>query len=169
MLPPQEVIDDEAEPGTVTLSQAAGIGEELSQYRVVKDRDGNLLWERSFYTKYFPRGDIWKVSTDMKGQAPIDPNPKYPPLPPTGVDSQTWLPGQEVSTRPSIPTEVWISGELQPQPVETTTEAVEQWTDPASADWTEPTGDSGMNWAPVDDGSWSGDTWSAPDGSAQSG
>ncbi len=27
MLPPQEVIDDEAEPGTVTLSQAAGIGE----------------------------------------------------------------------------------------------------------------------------------------------
>ena len=65
----------------------AGIGEELSHYRVVRDRNGELLWERSFYTKYFPRGDVWKVSPDMKGQAPIDPNAKFPPLPPAGIDS----------------------------------------------------------------------------------
>jgi vancomycin resistance protein YoaR len=170
MLPPQEVVDDEAEPGTVTLSQAAGIGEELSQYRVVKDRDGNVLWERSFYTKYFPRGDIWKVSEDMKGQAPIDPNAKFPPLPPTGVDSKTWVPGQEVSSSTSGTTEEWISGELQPQPVETEAVAEEQWIDTSSAEWTAPADDSSMNWAPpADDGSWSGDTWTATDGSAQSG
>jgi vancomycin resistance protein YoaR len=170
MLPPQEVVDDEAEPGTVTLSQAAGIGEELSQYRVVKDRDGNVLWERSFYTKYFPRGDIWKVSEDMKGQAPIDPNAKFPPLPPTGVDSKTWVPGQEVSSSTSGTTEEWISGELQPQPVETEAVAEDQWIDTSSAEWTAPADDSSMNWAPpADDGSWSGDTWTATDGSAQSG
>ena len=170
MLPPQEVVDDEAAPGTVTLSQAAGIGEELNQYRVVKDRNGNLLWERSFYTKYFPRGEIWKVSPDMKGQAPIDPNAKFPPLPPKGVDALTWLPGQEISSIPSVPTEVWISGELQPQPVEAAPETVEEWTDPATVEWSEPTQDDGMNWAPsADDGSWSSDTWSAADGSAQSG
>jgi vancomycin resistance protein YoaR len=170
MLPPQEVIDDEAEPGTVTLSQAAGIGEELSQYRVVKDRDGNLLWERSFYTKYFPRGDIWKVSPDMKGQAPIDPNAKFPQLPPAGVDSLTWVEGQELDEIPPVRTEVWRSGELQPQPVEPAPATVEEWTDPASVEWTEPTSDDGMNWAPpADDGSWSGDTWSPTDGSAQSG
>ena len=68
MLPPQEVVDDELDPGTVILAQVAGIGEELSHYRVVRDRNGELLWERSFYTKYFPRGDVWKVSPDMKGK-----------------------------------------------------------------------------------------------------
>jgi vancomycin resistance protein YoaR len=92
MLRPTEVVDDELDPGTVTLSQAAGIGEELSHYRVVRDRDGNVLWERSFYTKYFPRGDVWKVSPDMKGQAPIDPTAKFPPLPPAGIDSHGWVP-----------------------------------------------------------------------------
>ena len=185
MLPPQEVVDDEAAPGTVTLSQAAGIGEELTQYRVVKDRDGNVLWERSFYTKYFPRGDIWKVSDDMKGQAPIDPGAKFPPLPPSGVDGKTWVPGQEVTSSTST-TEEWIAGQLQPQPVvEAPAEAVDQWsdtsntdwtdtsgTDTGATDWTQPADDNGMNWAPpADDGSWSGDgdTWTAPDDSAQSG
>ena len=75
----------------------AGIGEELSHYRVVRDRNGELLWERSFYTKYFPRGDVWKVSPDMKGKAPIDRDAKFPPLPPAGVDSIGWFPGAEVA------------------------------------------------------------------------
>jgi vancomycin resistance protein YoaR len=95
MLPPQEVVDDELPAGTVTLSQQGSIGEELAQYRVVRDRNGELLWERSFYTKYYPRGDVWKVSPDMKGQAPIDPDFKFPPLPPAGIDSKLWVPGQE--------------------------------------------------------------------------
>jgi vancomycin resistance protein YoaR len=95
MLPPKEVVDDKLDPGTVLMTQSGGIGEELSQYRVVRDRDGKLLWERSFYTKYFPRGEIWKVSPDMKGQAPIEAGFDPPPLPPAGVDSKTWVPGME--------------------------------------------------------------------------
>jgi vancomycin resistance protein YoaR len=97
MLPPQEVVDEELDPGTVSLSQVAGIGEELSHYRVVRDRNGEVLWERSFYTKYFPRGDVWKVSPDMKGEAPIDRDAKLPPLPPAGVDSKGWFPGAELA------------------------------------------------------------------------
>jgi vancomycin resistance protein YoaR len=95
MLAPQELVDDELDPGTVTLAQVARIGEELSHYRVVRDRNGELLWERSFYTKYFASGDVWRVSPDMKGQAPIDRNFKPPPLPPAGIDSLDWVPGSE--------------------------------------------------------------------------
>jgi hypothetical protein len=117
MLPPQEVVDEELDPGTVTLEQVAGIGEELSHYRVVRDRNGELLWERSFYTKYFPRGDVWKVSADMKGKAPIDRNAKFPPLPPSGVDSMGWVPGAEAYT-----------GEGGTAPVEEWVAPVEEWT-----------------------------------------
>jgi vancomycin resistance protein YoaR len=127
MLPPQEVIDDELDPGTVTLAQVAGIGEELSHYRVVRDRNGELLWERSFYTKYFPRGDVWKVSKDMKGKAPIDRNAKFPPLPPSGVDSVGWVPGAEESTvelGQMTSAEEWVAPEEEWVP------PIEEWTPP---------------------------------------
>jgi hypothetical protein len=117
MLPPQEVVDDDLPPGTVNMSQQGSIGEELSQYRVVRDRDGNLLWERSFYTKYFPRGEVWEVSPDMKGQAPIDPNFKFPPLPPAGIDSKLWVPGQDdpaVASESGASTEVWSADAAAP-------------------------------------------------------
>jgi hypothetical protein len=99
----------------------AGIGEELSHYRVVRDRNGELLWERSFYTRYFPRGDVWKVSPDMKGQSPIDRDFKFPPLPPSGVDSIGWFPGAEVAA----PEEEWVAPE-------------EAWTPPAENEWVAP-------------------------------
>lgn len=118
MLGASEVVDDELDPGTVTLAQVAGIGEELSHYRVVRDRNGALLWERSFYTKYFPRGDVWKVSPDMKGQAPIDPGFKFPPLPPAGIDSHGWVPPAEIQD------EEW-------------TAAAEEWV-PPSEEWVPP-------------------------------
>jgi vancomycin resistance protein YoaR len=92
ILPPQEVVDSELDPGTVQQVQVAEIGEELSHYRVVRDRNGDVLWERIFYTKYYSRGDMWKVSPDMKGQAPIDPDFKPAPLPPAGVDAIGWDP-----------------------------------------------------------------------------
>jgi hypothetical protein len=107
----------------------AGIGEELSHYRVVRDRNGEVLWERSFYTKYFPRGDVWKVSPDMKGQAPIDRNFKFPPLPPSGVDSIGWVPGAEVAA----PEEEWTppveDGSVAPS--EEWVAPVEEWVPPA--------------------------------------
>ena len=127
MLAPQEVIDDELDPGTVTLSQVAGIGEELSHYRVVRDRNGELLWERSFYTKYFPRGDVWKVSKDMKGKAPIDRNAKFPPLPPSGVDSVGWVPGAEEYPAEG---ELAASADESVAPEEEWVPPIEEWTPP---------------------------------------
>ena len=121
MVAPREVVDEELDPGTVSLVQVAGIGEELSHYRVVRDRNGELLWERSFYTRYFPRGDVWKVSPDMKGQSPIDRDFKFPPLPPSGVDSIGWFPGAEVAA----PEEEWVAPE-------------EAWTPPAENEWVAP-------------------------------
>ncbi len=136
MLAPQEVVDDELDPGTVTLAQVAGIGEELSHYRVVRDRNGELLWERSFYTKYFPRGDVWKVSPDMKGKAPIDRNAKFPPLPPSGIDSIGWFPGAEVPgawLESAAPEEAWTPPveEEWVAPSEEWVAPVEEWVPPA--------------------------------------
>jgi vancomycin resistance protein YoaR len=112
MLQPSEVVDDKLDPGTIEEVQIGGIGEELSHYRVVRDRNGQVLWEGNFYTKYFPRGEVWKVSADMKGQAPIDKNFKAPPLPPAGIDSHNWTPGMDLSQLPTTATEgaIWTSG-----------------------------------------------------------
>jgi hypothetical protein len=49
----------------------------------VRDRDGNLLWERNFYTKFYPTGNTWTVSPDMRGKSPADPSRPLPPLPET--------------------------------------------------------------------------------------
>src|SRR5215210_6618789 len=129
MLPPQEVVDEELDPGTVSLAQVAGIGEELSHYRVVRDRNGEVLWERSFYTKYFPRGDVWKVSPDMKGEAPIDRGAKLPPLPPAGVDSKGWFPGAELAG----PQEESVAADQgwAPPAEDESVAPVEEWVPPA--------------------------------------
>lgn len=136
MLEPKEVVDDELDPGTVTLGQVAGIGEELTHYRVVRDRNGELLWERVFYTKYFPRGDLWKVSPDMKGKAPIDPNIKVPPLPPAGIDSVGWVPGPE---------EYVPVAESWTPPAEESVEPAQEWTEPAQ-EWAEPAQEPAQVW-----------------------
>ncbi len=79
--PDAEVVDPELEPGTINQVEFAAIGEEVGHLRRVFDRDGDLLWERNFYTKFFPQGNVWKVSPDMKGDSPADPDRKLPPLP----------------------------------------------------------------------------------------
>ena len=47
----------------------------------------------------------------MKGKAPIDRDAKFPPLPPSGVDSIGWVPGAEVLRRREsvAPEEAWTS------------------------------------------------------------
>lgn len=143
MLPSQEVIDPELDPGTVNRAQTSGIGEELSHYRVVRDRNGALLWESSFYTKYFPRGEIWKVSPDMKGQAPIDPQQKFPPLPPPGVDSVGWEPTPEQIAAAAAE---WTPAEAPVEPgTQEWTPPAEEWSEPASAEWTDPAAET---WTP---------------------
>ncbi len=88
----KEIVDEELEPGTINQVQAASIGEEVTHRRTVTDRNGDLLWERSFYTKFYPRGNVWSVSPDMKGDSPADPNRELPPLPPEPENGggETW-------------------------------------------------------------------------------
>lgn len=159
MLAPKEEVDTKLDPGTVSLLQAGGIGEELTQYRVVNDRNGALLWERSFYTKYYPRGEIWEVSPDMKGQAPIDPNFKYPPLPPAGVDSKTWVPDAE-TTEQFVATEP-VAEPWTPPVQDASTDWVDDSGSAVSGEWTPPA-DSGETWTPPSDDTGSGEEWVAP-------
>ena len=80
ILPDEEVVDPELEPGTISWTELAEEGQEVGHYRWVYDRNGNLLWERNFYTKYYPRGNVWRVSPDMAGDSPADPDRPLPPV-----------------------------------------------------------------------------------------
>jgi vancomycin resistance protein YoaR len=81
MLPDEEVVDSTLDPGTINQTMSAGIGQEVTWYRRVFDKNGDLLWERQFYTKYYPKGNVWTVSPDMKGDSPANPDRVLPPLP----------------------------------------------------------------------------------------
>jgi vancomycin resistance protein YoaR len=93
MLPDEEVVDSSLDPGTINQTMSAGIGQEVSWYRRVFDKNGNLLWERQFYTKYYPKGNVWTVSPDMKGDSPANPDRALPPLPQDPPDGSTGTDG----------------------------------------------------------------------------
>lgn len=82
VLPDREIVDPELDPGTIKLTTIPTIGEEFAHYRTVYDRNGDLLWERNFYTKFYPQGNTWTVSPDMRGKSPAEPGRPLPPLPP---------------------------------------------------------------------------------------
>lgn len=83
VLPDQEIVDPELELGTINLTQAPLEGVTVEHYRRVMDRDRNVLREGSFKTTYSPRGNVWKVSPDMKGKSDADPDRPLPkPKPP---------------------------------------------------------------------------------------
>ena len=89
ILPDIEVVDNKLDPGSFVMGERAQEGQEVSHFRQVLDRNGNLLWERNFWTKYYARGNVWKVSPDMVGKSPADPKRKLPPPSdqvPTGVE-----------------------------------------------------------------------------------
>ena len=74
-----------------TRSRLAGA--EQVVIATVYDRDGNVLWERSFYTKFYPKGNVWEVSPDMAGKSPAEPGRALPPLvsdPPAGPPDVSW-------------------------------------------------------------------------------
>lgn len=75
-----EVVDDKLEPGTIKMNQEAGYGQEVAHYRKVFDGDKNILWEGNFYTRFFPKGNVWNVSEDMKGKSPADPDRVLTPV-----------------------------------------------------------------------------------------
>ena len=142
-LPDEEIVDPELEPWTVEQLQAAGIGQEVVHYRRVLDRNGNVAWEGNFATKFYPRGNIWKVSPDMKGESPADPKRKMEPLVQTAPQP---APTRRFEGGMLVSTDVWE----QPAP------AVEQtssggWTDPATGEWVEP---GQQAWTEPEAGSW---------------
>jgi vancomycin resistance protein YoaR len=127
-----EVVDPELEPGSITEVQVAAGGQEVAHYRRVFDGDGKLLWEEPFYTKFYPRGNIWKVSSDMKGLSPAEPDRKIPPM------------AEEERGKPlnmgAIAWEIQSGGEsgAGPAPDVWTEPAAETWSEPAAQDWSDP-------------------------------
>ncbi len=65
-----EIVDEKLDPGTIMQTEYAQKGLDVTYYRDVYDRDGNLLRHDEFTTHFYPRGNVWKVSPDMRGQSP---------------------------------------------------------------------------------------------------
>jgi hypothetical protein len=45
-------------------------GLEISYQRIVTDASGEVISDRTFYSKFEARGNVYKVSPDMKGESP---------------------------------------------------------------------------------------------------
>ena len=85
--PDLETVNPELEPGSVVLTELPQEGLEVGHFRRVFDRNGKLVREANFYTRYYSRGNVWQVSPDMKGKSPADPDrPIPPPAPPPGQE-----------------------------------------------------------------------------------
>lgn len=65
-----ELVNYELPKGTNQQTVWALSRMEIGYQRTVYDRDGNLLWDRTFATMFYPRGNVYKVSPDMVGQSP---------------------------------------------------------------------------------------------------
>ena len=83
---------------------------------------------------------VW-IDGEMKGQAPIDPTFKFPPLPPAGVDSHGWVPGAEdLAASEAAPDLNWAPPEESwTPPAEEWVAPADEWVAPAD-EWTPPTG-----------------------------
>ncbi|MFM9105573.1 MAG: VanW family protein [Chloroflexota bacterium] len=119
-----EVVDWELDAGTIKEMQAAAQGQEVAHYRRVFDANGTVLWEEPFYTKFYPRGTIWKVSPDMKGKSPADPDREIEPLTEEerGEKLDVWAIAWEVQSRDAAGTQDDGGG----------------WIDPATGEWVQP-------------------------------
>jgi len=73
--PDVETVDPDLPPGTIQQSEYRQDGLEISYERIVKDADGNVIDDWIAYSRFAARGDVWKVSPDMKGQSPASLNP----------------------------------------------------------------------------------------------
>ena len=65
-----ELTDEELPPGTIQQTEYELSGMDVSYQRTVFDKNGDLLWDRTFGTHFYPRGNVYKVSPDMKGKSP---------------------------------------------------------------------------------------------------
>lgn len=119
-----EVIDPELPAGTINEAQVAAAGQEVAHYRQVFDPAGNLLWEEPFYTLFYPRGNIWKVSPDMKGLSPSEPEREIEPIP-----------EEERGEKLDMGAIAW---EMQAREQGLAQETTDGWIDPATGEWVEP-------------------------------
>ncbi|HKG25386.1 MAG TPA: VanW family protein, partial [Thermomicrobiales bacterium] len=65
-----EVVDKELPRGTVEQSEFEQEGVEVTYDRAVADRDGNVIIQDTWTTRFESRPDVWKVSPDMEGKSP---------------------------------------------------------------------------------------------------
>ncbi len=65
-----EVVKDDLAAGTMRQTEYPLDGYEAAFVRIMKDKDGNIIAEREFYTHFKGRGNVWEVSPDMQGQSP---------------------------------------------------------------------------------------------------
>jgi vancomycin resistance protein YoaR len=65
-----EVVDKELPRGTVEQSEFEQEGVEVTYDRTVADRDGNVIIQDTWTTRFESRPDVWKVSPDMEGKSP---------------------------------------------------------------------------------------------------
>lgn len=66
-----ELVDSKLDPGTVEQTETAQEGVTVAYHRKVYDRNGKELRSDDWITAFSARGNVWKVSPDMKGQAPV--------------------------------------------------------------------------------------------------
>ena len=65
-----EVVDSKLPAGTIVQTEWAQQGYDVTYVRRVSDRDGNLVLEDRWYTHFYPRGNVYTVSPDMRGFSP---------------------------------------------------------------------------------------------------
>jgi len=64
-----EVVKEDLPAGTIRQTEYPMQGYEAAFVRVLKDKDGNVIAEREFYTHFKGRGNVYEVSPDMRGQS----------------------------------------------------------------------------------------------------
>lgn len=64
-----EVVKENLPAGTIRQTEYPMQGYEAAFVRVLKDKDGNVIAEREFYTYFKGRGNVYEVSPDMQGQS----------------------------------------------------------------------------------------------------
>jgi vancomycin resistance protein YoaR len=75
--PPDEEIeqtDDKLPPGTVQQTELEQEGLEVTYDRTVTDRDGNVVRQDTWDTRFESRPNVWTVSPDMEGKSPANKN-----------------------------------------------------------------------------------------------
>lgn len=64
-----EVVKEDLPAGTIRQTEYPLEGYEVAFVRVMKDKDGNVIAEREFYTNFKGRGNVYEVSPDMQGES----------------------------------------------------------------------------------------------------